>query len=34
VFDACPPEYNAIKKISPLSELPEALPPMEQKEQG
>ncbi len=29
--DACPPQYNAIVKISPLSELPEALPPLEQK---
>jgi NADH-quinone oxidoreductase subunit F len=28
---ACPPQYNAITKISPLSELPEALPPMEEK---
>ncbi|MDY6912276.1 MAG: NADH-quinone oxidoreductase subunit NuoF [Chloroflexota bacterium] len=27
--DACPPQYNAIIRISPLSELPEALPPLE-----
>ncbi len=30
-MEACPPEYNAITKISPLSELPEALPPLEVK---
>ncbi|MFP3974981.1 MAG: NADH-ubiquinone oxidoreductase-F iron-sulfur binding region domain-containing protein [Dehalococcoidia bacterium] len=30
--DACPPEYNAVKKISPISELPEALPPLEQQQ--
>ncbi|MFO8102016.1 MAG: NADH-quinone oxidoreductase subunit NuoF [Dehalococcoidia bacterium] len=30
-LEACPPEYNAITKISPLSELPEAIPPLEEK---
>lgn len=30
-LEACPPQYNAIVKISPLSELPEALPPLEEK---
>ncbi|MBM3133172.1 MAG: NADH-quinone oxidoreductase subunit F, partial [Chloroflexi bacterium] len=30
-LDACPPQYNAIVKISPLSELPEALPPLDEK---
>lgn len=30
-LDACPPQYDAIVKISPLSDLPEALPPLEQK---
>lgn len=30
-LDACPPQYNAIVKISPLSQLPEALPPLEEK---
>lgn len=29
--EACPPQYNAITRISPLSELPEAMPPMEKK---
>jgi NADH-quinone oxidoreductase subunit F len=29
--EACPPQYNAITRISPLSELPEAQPPMEHK---
>ena len=29
--DACPPQYDAVVKISPLSELPEALPPLEEK---
>jgi len=29
---ACPPQYNAITKISPLSKLPQALPPLEEKE--
>jgi NADH-quinone oxidoreductase subunit F len=29
--EACPPQYNAIVKISPLSELPEAMPPLEKK---
>jgi len=27
--EACPPQYNAITRISPLSELPAAMPPME-----
>ncbi len=31
-LEACPPEYNAITKISPLSELPEPVPPLEVKE--
>jgi len=30
-LEACPPEYNAIIKISPLNELPEAQPPLEEK---
>ncbi len=30
-IDACPPEYKAVTKISPLSQLPEALPPKEEK---
>ncbi|MDY6907482.1 MAG: NADH-quinone oxidoreductase subunit NuoF [Chloroflexota bacterium] len=30
-LDACPPQYNAIVKISPLRDLPEAIPPLEQK---
>ncbi len=29
--EACPPQYNAITRISPLSELPQAMPPLEQK---
>lgn len=29
--EACPPQYNAITRISPLSELPEAMPPMVKK---
>ncbi len=28
---ACPPQYDAVSKISPLSELPEALPPLKKK---
>ena len=30
--EACPPQYNAITRISPLSELPEAMPPMKKNE--